>query len=163
MMVVAVVPSQVEPLGQVLHTLLSTYLVAGHTVAVVPSQMKPLGQALHTLLSMYLVASHTVAVQRWSTRCECNDNQQQQALKSRTRGWGHEMLWEPSDCSYLRWLSSWSSRWQPRITSRTSLELAARALVLASELCNFVTIPGVKCFLNLKLICNCLRRLNFPP
>ena len=48
---VAVAPLHVWPLGQAVHTLLRTYLVAAHSVALEPSHVKPLGQDLHSLLS----------------------------------------------------------------------------------------------------------------
>ena len=54
----AVVPSQVKPLGQAVHTLYLTYLVWAHAVAVVPSQVEPLGQAMHSSSLTYWSAAH---------------------------------------------------------------------------------------------------------
>ena len=58
---VALVPSQVWPLWQAVHTLSLTYLVAAHLVAAAPSQVESLGQASH-LLSLTIPAAHLVAV-----------------------------------------------------------------------------------------------------
>ena len=51
-------PSHVWPLGQAVHTLSLTYLVAAHLVAAAPSQVEPLGQAVHLLSLTYLGAVH---------------------------------------------------------------------------------------------------------